>query len=294
MSDSGVIYKGIGGFYYVKTAEGMIECRARGRFRIDGITPIVGDRVEIELTETNKGFIKSIIVRKNFFERPPVANLGQLVIIISAAPPVTDLFLTDRMTTVAFHKGIEPLIVINKCDLDRGEEFLSIYSKTGIRCIQTSAVTGEGIDSLKEELIGKVSAFSGISGVGKSSLLNRIDTRLGLETGEVSQKHGRGRHTTRHVELFELPNGAIVADTPGFSSFDVTSMDLTDKESIQFAFPEFSPYIGHCRFTGCAHVKDQGCAVLAAVDAGEIPKQRHQSYVQIYRKAMEYKEWEHR
>lgn len=294
MSDRGVIYKGIGGFYYVKTAGGMVECRARGRFRVDGITPLVGDKVEIELTETGKGYITSITERKNFFERPPVTNLDQLVIIISAAPPVTDLFLSDRMTAVAYQKAIEPIIVINKCDLNRGEEFHSIYSKTGIRCIQTSAVTGEGIEALKEELVGKVSAFSGISGGGKSSLLNRIDARLGLKTGEVSQKHGRGRHTTRHVELFDLPNGGTVADTPGFSSFDVTAMDLTDKESIQFTFPEFAPYIGHCKFTGCAHDKDKGCAILAAVEAGEISKERHQSYVQIFRAAMEYKEWEHR
>ncbi|NLM60941.1 MAG: ribosome small subunit-dependent GTPase A [Clostridiales bacterium] len=294
MTVKGIIYKAVGGYYYVKTDTGQIECRARGRFRIEGITPLVGDMVEIELTSDGKGYIKSVSPRRNSFVRPPVANLDVLAIVISAAPPVTDRFMIDTMAAVAFHKNIEPIIVINKCDLDRGDGFFSIYKKCGIQCVRTSAVTGEGTDELVCMLKGKVSAFSGNSGVGKSSLLNRIDPRLGLKTGQINEKIGRGRHTTRHVELLDLPNGATVADTPGFSSFDTMEMDLIDKNSIQFAFPEFAPYIGMCRFTGCAHDKDKGCAVRAAVENGEISVERYNSYVRMYRAAKEYKEWEHR
>ncbi|MGI6577626.1 MAG: ribosome small subunit-dependent GTPase A [Eubacteriales bacterium] len=294
MTEKGIIYKSIGGYYYVKTSTDMIECRARGRFRVEGIIPLVGDIAEVELTEDSKGYIKSISARKNSFVRPPIANLDLLAIVISAAPPVTDQFLIDTMASVAFHKNIEPLIVINKCDLNMGDDFYSIYEKSGIKCIRTSAITGEGTDELKSSLEGKVSAFSGNSGVGKSSLLNRIDPRLGLKIGGLNEKLGRGRHTTRHVELLDLPNGATVADTPGFSSFDTMEMDLIDKNSIQFTFPEFAPYIDTCRFTSCAHDKDKGCAVRAAAEDGEIPIERYHSYVRMYRAAKEYKEWEHR
>lgn len=294
MTEKGIIYKAIGGYYYVKTEAGMVECRARGRFRIEGITPLVGDEAEVELTGDLRGYILSISARKNSFVRPPIANLDLLAIVVSAAPPVTDLFLIDTMSAVSLHKNIEPLIVLNKCDIDMGDSIYSVYEKSGINCIRTSAVTGEGVEELKNLLKGKVSAFSGNSGVGKSSLLNRIDPRLGLKTGLLNEKIGRGRHTTRHVELLDLSNGATVADTPGFSSFDTMEMELIDKDGIQFAFPEFAPYIGLCRFTGCAHDKDKGCAVRAAAEAGEISAERYDSYVRMYRAAKEYKEWEHR
>jgi len=294
MTEQGVIVKGIGGFYYVKTPSGTVECRARGRFRRDGISPLAGDIAELEYTADGKGYIKELLPRRNSFIRPPVANLDILVIVISAAPPVTDLFLADTMTAVAVHKSIEPVIAINKCDLDPGDMFFKNYEKSGIRCIRTSAVTGEGTEELLEALKGRVSAFSGNSGVGKSSLLNRIDPRLGIQTGSLNEKLGRGRHTTRHVELFELPNGAVVADTPGFSSFDTTEMDLIDRESISHAFPEFQPYLPHCRFRGCSHIKDKGCAVREAVEEGKIPQSRYDSYVRMWRSAAEYKEWEHK
>jgi len=294
MTEKGIIFKGIGGFYYVNTPSGTVECRARGRFRRDGISPLVGDIAELEYTGDGKGFILELEPRKNEFVRPPVANLDVLVIVISAAPPVTDLFLADTMTAVATHKNIEPVIAINKCDLDPGDMFFDIYSKSGIRCIRTSAVTGEGTEELLDALKGRIAAFSGNSGVGKSSLLNRIDPRLGIKTGPLNEKIGRGRHTTRHVELFELPNGAIVADTPGFSSFDTTEMDLIDRKSIAPAFPEFRPFLPLCRFRACSHVKDLGCAVRGAVEEGKIPKSRYDNYVRMWKSAAEYKEWEHK
>jgi ribosome biogenesis GTPase len=294
MTEQGKIIKGIGGFYYVQTPSGTVECRARGRFRIDGIAPMVGDVAEVERTAEGKGYIREIALRRNSFVRPPVANLDILAVVISAAPPVTDLFMADTMTAVAVHKEIEPVAVINKCDLDRGTEFYDTYSRCGIKCIRTSALTGEGKEDLLAALKGKVSAFSGNSGVGKSSLLNMIDPRLGLETGAISDRLGRGRHTTRHVELFMLDNGALVADTPGFSSFDTTEMDLIDKESVRNAFPEFIPFFGECRFRGCSHVKDMGCAVRKAAEEGLIPRSRYENYVLMYRSALEYKEWEHK
>jgi ribosome biogenesis GTPase len=256
--------------------------------------PMVGDVAGISLTEAGKGYVTEIGERRNAFVRPPVANLDILAIVISAAPPVTDLFLADTMTAVAVCKGIRPVIVINKCDLDPGEAFYETYRQSGIRCIRTSAVTGEGCDELLAELKGCVAAFSGNSGVGKSSLLNRLDPRFGLETGTLNDKIGRGRHTTRHVELFVLPNGAAVADTPGFSSFDTTELELIDKNSVQDAFGEFAPYAGNCRFIGCAHGKDKGCAVREAVEEGKIPASRYESYVRLYQSAATYKEWEHK
>lgn len=294
MTEKVIITKGIGGFYYVRAASGIVECRASGKFRHEGVTPLTGDLVELEYTADGRGYIKKLLPRRNFFVRPPVANLDILVIVVSAAPPVTDLFLVDTMTAVAEHKDIEPVVVINKCDLDPGNGFHEIYRLSGIRCIRTSAVTGEGKDELLEILKGRVSAFSGNSGVGKSSLLNRIDPRLGLRTGELNEKLGRGRHTTRHVELFELINGAIVADTPGFSSFDTMEMELVDKRGIQYCFREFRPFLPGCRFRDCSHVRDSGCAVRSAVDEGKIARSRYESYVRMWRAAREYREWEHK
>ena len=289
----GIILKGIGGFYYVDTADGLIECKARGRFRKTVGKPIVGDRVTLEVQpEDGTGYLLDIAPRKNSLVRPAVANLDLVVAVASAAPPVTDPFLIDKVTAIAVHKEIGALVVINKTDENPGDELFETYQKSGIDVLRVSALTGEGIDELKARLRGRVAAFAGNSGVGKSSVLNRIDPQFGAEVGAISDRIGRGKHTTRHVELHPIEGGGYIADTPGFSSFETKQMDLVLAEDLQYAFPEFEPYIGQCQFTGCAHVKEKGCAVLAAVAAGEIAKSRHESYVKLYDSVKDLKQWE--
>lgn len=289
----GIILKGVGGFYYVDTADGLIECKARGRFRKTVGKPIVGDRVTLEVQpEDGTGYLLDIAPRKNSLIRPAVANLDLLVAVASAAPPVTDPFLIDKVTAIAVHKGIGALVVINKTDENPGDGLFETYQKSGIGVLRVSALTGEGIDALKDRLRGRVAAFAGNSGVGKSSVLNRIDPQFGAEVGAISDRIGRGKHTTRHVELHPVAGGGYIADTPGFSSFDTGQMDLVLAGDLQFAFPEFAPYIDRCQFTGCAHVKEKGCAVLAAVAAGEIAQSRHESYVKLYESVKDLKQWE--
>lgn len=286
----GVIIKALSGFYYVKTESGTVECRARGRFRLDGSSPLVGDRVEISLDANGKGRVDKLLPRKNFFIRPAVANIDLLIAVASEVNPVTDPFLIDRVTAFAEHMGCEVLICINKSDAARVSRLRDIYATSGYRVIETSAVTGEGVEELRGCIAGKVCAFSGNSGVGKSSLLNALEPGLGLETGVVSEKLGRGRHTTRHVEIFPA-GGAFVADTPGFASFDMEQLPPIPKEELQFCFPEFGPYIGKCRFDDCAHLKEPGCAVREAMDEGKINASRHLSYARLYEISAKYKEW---
>ena len=286
---NGIIYKALSGFYYVKNDEQTVVCRARGRFRLDKESPLVGDRVDFTATESGKGILTTIHPRKNSFIRPPIANIDNMVIVASAAIPVTDLYLIDRMTAIACKSGCESIICINKCDLDPAERLYEIYSAAGFRTVRTSAETGEGMSSLRDAIRGTVSAFTGNSGVGKSSILNELDPGFRISVGEISIKLGRGRHTTRHVELYELAFGAIAADTPGFSAFD--SDMLSDKEELAGLFTEFIPYIGKCRFPDCAHVKEPDCAILDAVKAGALQKTRHNSYVRLYELAREHKEW---
>ena len=288
----GIIFKALSGFYYVGSDEGPVECKARGRFRLEKNTPLVGDRVEYDPTDPGKGYLTAILPRKNAFSRPSVANLDKMVIVASAAIPVTAPFLIDRMTVTALKNNCEAVICINKCDLDPAKRLYDIYSSTGFKTIRTSAETGEGVFELLETIRGVMSAFTGNSGVGKSSILNFIYPDFHISIAEVSSKLGRGRHTTRHVELFTLPDGAIVADTPGFSAFDTDKP--VPKEDLQDLFPEFEPYIGECRFTDCAHIKEPGCAILEALDAKKLQKSRHDSYVKLYREAKEFKEWERR
>ena len=289
----GIILKGIGGFYYVDTAEGLIECKARGRFRKTVGKPIVGDRVTLEIQpEDGTGYLQTIAPRKNSLIRPAVANLDLVVAVASAAPPVTDPFLIDKVTAIAVHKNMDALVVINKTDANPGDELYETYRRSGIEVLRVSAHTGEGIDALRERIRGRVSAFAGNSGVGKSSVLNRLDSSFGAEVGAISDTLGRGKHPTRHVELHPIEGGGYIADTPGFSSFETEQMDLVLAEDLQYAFPEFEPYIGQCKFTGCAHVKEKGCAVLAAVENGEIAKTRHESYVKLYESVKDLKEWE--
>ena len=289
----GIIFKAMSGFYYVESEEGTAECRARGRFRLEKTTPLVGDRVEYTPTEPGKGVLTSVLPRKNAFIRPPIANIDVMVIIASGAIPATDPYLIDRMTAISHKNNCEPVICINKCDLDPADLLYEIYSKSGFKTIRTSAMTGEGRDELLEAIRGKVCAFTGNSGVGKSSILNMLDPSFGISVGEISKKLGRGRHTTRHVELYKLPCGTMIADTPGFSSFDTERMRLATKEELHHMFPDFEPYIGGCRFLDCAHMKEPGCAILEALDEGKLQKSRHDSYARLYEQACEYKEWEH-
>jgi len=289
---TGVILKAVSGFYYVETAEGLTECRARGRFRLDKDTPLVGDRVEFSPTEPGRGYLISILPRKNSFIRPPVANIEKMVIVASAAIPVTDPFLIDRMTAIAYKNGCESIICINKCDLDPAKRLYDIYSAAGFLTVRTSAETGEGLPELRELISDSISAFTGNSGVGKSSILNELDPGFQISVGDISRKLGRGRHTTRHVELYKLSCGAIIADTPGFSAFDTDR--LAAKEDLAELFPDFAPFLGACRFHDCAHIKEPDCAVLEAMEAGALQKTRHSSYVRLYEQALAYREWEHK
>ena len=287
MLETGRIYKGIGGFYYVKTERGILECRARGRFRREGITPMIGDMVNVEQHDDGLSYVVEILPRSSSFDRPPVANLDTLVIVASAAPPVTPLLLVDRMTVVARRKEVTPVVVFNKNDVVRAEESAEIYRKSGIETHLLSAETGEGVEELLKALSGRFCAFAGVSGVGKSSLINRILPSARAETGSINERIGRGRHTTRHVELFDL-EGAIVADTPGFSSFDDGEEVRIPPEELENCFDEFEPFLGKCRFHGCSHGTDRGCAVREAVEEGEIPRSRYESYLKIYAEAKEY------
>ena len=289
----GVIIKALSGFYYVRCESGVVRCRARGKFRLDGTSPLVGDSVELTLTGDGGGYLRSVKPRKNFFVRPAVANVDMLVILCANVNPVTDPFLIDRVAVIAARANCQTAVCINKCDLDPGEELLSIYSSALCPVLRTSAVTGEGIEQLRALIDGKITAFTGNSGVGKSSVLNALSPGCNAAVGQVSEKLGRGRHTTRHVELFSLGGDTYIADTPGFGSFDLTQMEHIKKEELQYAFPEFRRHLGRCRFDDCTHRREPGCAVLSAVGSGEIHPSRHGSYVRLYELSAQYKEWEH-
>ena len=287
----GRIQKALSGFYYVDTGAEVLTCRARGKFRKEGLSPLVGDRVTVRELGNGEGFVESILPRKNAFERPAVANIDQLVVIGSAAIPKTDPFLIDRIAAIAALKGCEVVVLLNKCDLDPAEELYRIYTAAGFPTLRISAETGEGLEKLIPLITGKLSAFTGNSGVGKSSILNALDPAFQLKTGEISTALGRGRHTTRHVELFSLGQDTYVIDTPGFASFDTQELDLELKEHLPETFPEFAPYVGGCRFVGCSHTKEKGCAVRQAVKDGQIVKGRHESYCRLYDELKDLREW---
>ncbi len=288
--ETGRIIKSLSGFYDVQTEKKVITCRARGSMRRTGMSPQVGDIADISV-EKGKGMVERIHPRKNCFVRPAVANLDLLVVFAANVNPVTEPFLIDRVAAIAGDQEVPVCICVNKCDMDPGSDLAAIYRQAGYTVIQTSAETGLGIEELRRELSGKFCAFTGNSGVGKSSILNALDPELRLPVGEVSEKLGRGRHTTRHVQLYAIGD-ALIADTPGFSSFDTDQMEVILKENLQYAFPEFGKYIGTCQFRDCSHRKEPGCAVTTALAAGEIGKSRYESYLKLYEKAMQINEWE--
>lgn len=288
---TGRILRSLSGFYDVQTPDGVVTCRARGALRRGTESPLTGDLVEITM-ERGKGMVEKILPRINHFVRPAVANVDALVIFAANVNPVTEPFLIDRVATIAGDQEVQVVICVNKCDLDPALDLVRIYRNAGFPVIQTSAETGEGVAELWSLLRGKLTAFTGNSGVGKSSILNALCPGLGLPTGDVSEKLGRGRHTTRHVELYRLGENTYVADTPGFSSFDTDQMDVILKENLQFAFPDFGPYVGKCQFHDCSHRQEPGCAVTAAVCAREIEKTRYESYLRLYEKASQIKTWE--
>ncbi len=290
----GVIVKALSGFYYVQTDERLLECKARGRFRLDGTSPLVGDRVECSLDAHGKGRIDRVFERRNFFIRPAVANVDALVFVAANTNPVTDPFLIDRVSVIAESAGCELIVCINKTDVDPADELYGIFTAAGFTVVRTSVPDGTGIDALRREIAGKICAFTGNSGVGKSSIMNALSPSLNIKTAEVSEKLGRGKHTTRHVELFDIGGGTYAADTPGFASFDIEMMEIIPKEQLQFDFVEFAPYIGQCRFNNCAHLKEPGCAVTQAVADGKIMPSRYRSYERLYALSAQHKSWENK
>ena len=286
---TGVVIKGIGGNYDVACGDEILRCRASAKLRRDGVLA-AGEYVTLRVTGSG-GYILERQPRRNGLIRPAIANIDQLVILCSQAPPVTDPYLIDKVTVVALYQGIQPIILLNKCDLHPSGELYDAYQKAGFPVVRASAVTGEGVEELTAMLAGKISAFTGNSAIGKSSILNRIDSRFGLQVGDMSEKIARGRHTTRHVELLRLENGGLVADTPGFSTFDAVRMEKLTRENLQHYFPELEPYFARCRFSDCRHIKEPGCLVREAVERGDIARSRYESYCKLYKEVAAQKLW---
>ena len=288
----GTIVKALSGFYYVSCNEQVYECKARGKFRLDGTSPLVGDRVSFAVDGNKKGYIEKVFDRKNSFIRPAVANIDSLVFVAANTNPITDPFLIDRVSVIAEEAACELIVCINKIDIDPADELYDIYTRSGFITLRTSAQTGEGISQLKAELSGKICAFTGNSGVGKSSILNSIVPSFNIKVAAVSAKLGRGKHTTRHVELYDIGNGTFIADTPGFASFEIEMMQAIEKQELQHDFREFKKYIGECRFNDCAHLKEPGCAITEALQRGDIMLSRYQSYKRLYELSAQNNFWE--
>lgn len=314
----GKIIKGVGGRYFVRLASGddplsgeLVPAKARGSFRHDGVTPLVGDNVGVTYTERSvsadvgaptgvgDAVISSILERKNSLIRPPIANIDIMLVSMAASSPEPMPEMTDKLLSILEFNDIEPVVVIEKCELDRekAEELREIYTLAGYDVFVLSCRTGEGVDALKsyvcEKLAGRTAAFAGASGVGKSTLMNTLFPDLFLETSDVSRKTERGRHTTRHVELYPVfgERGGYIADTPGFSMLDFVRFDFFTSDDLPLTMREFEPYLGKCRYTKCTHTKEEGCAVLEALRDGRIAKSRHDSFVSMYDVLKEKKAW---
>lgn len=281
----GIIVKGIAGFYYVRTDNGIYECKARGIFKKNKVTPLVGDKVNISILSENpkEGWIEEIEERNVELFRPAVANVDQAVIVFALKSPDPHLNLLDKIILLAEYSGLDLTICFNKADLIVGdsefERYKAIYELAGYNVVMTSTKTGEGIEAVRELLKDKISVFAGPSGVGKSSMLNVVQPGLELKTGEISEKIKRGKHTTRHTELIELEFGGWVVDTPGFTSLDLNFIDMAELADL---FQEFREFEGHCRFNDCMHINEPDCAVKAAVETGHIHQNRYDSYLYFY------------
>lgn len=284
---SGIITKCLGGLYTVESPDGIYECKARGAFRAKGISPAVGDRVGLR-----GGVITEVAERRNYLIRPPLANLDQIIFIVSTVSPAPNFLILDKFIAIAEFKGIEPVVIITKTDLGDSSAVREVYSSIGINTLEVDYSDERSVQSVRDLLAGKVSAFTGNSGAGKSTLLNAVDPTLNIPTGEISKKLGRGRHTTRHAELYKLREGGYIADTPGFSTFETNRYDVIRKEELADCFREFEGYRDECRFRDCSHTCEKGCAVIEAVKQGIIPKIRHDSYCAMYEEAKQLKEWE--
>ncbi|MCM3587141.1 ribosome small subunit-dependent GTPase A [Mesobacillus maritimus] len=276
----GKIVKALSGFYYVLGEEGLVQCRGRGVFRKNKVNPLVGDEVVYQAENSTEGYIMEVKERRNELVRPPIANVDQAILVFSAVEPEFSTALLDRFLVLVEYNHIQPLIVITKVDLlEEGltvlEQYASDYREAGYDVIFTSSETAQGLEDLSPYLAGKISVFAGQSGVGKSSLLNALEPELELKTNDISQHLGRGRHTTRHVELINIGNSGLVADTPGFSSLEFTDIEATD---LNYCFPDIERISENCKFRGCLHVSEPKCAVKAAVEAEELPTYRYEHY----------------
>ena len=286
-AQKGIIIKSIGGLYLVESPSGLFECKARGVFRNQGLTPYIGDDVIFE-----DGVINELLPRRNEIIRPPVANLDQIILIVSTCKPVPNILLMDKFIAISEYKGIKPIVMVTKIDLASFEQIFDIYKRVGVETFVVDYNNDESIQEIKQTLKGKISVFTGNSGVGKSTLMNAIDSTLSIPTGEISEKLGRGRHTTRHAELYKIKDGGYIADTPGFSTFETNKYDIIKKEELSSCFVEFREYMDDCKFKDCSHTKEKGCAVIEAVNNGDIAESRHKSYCYMYEEAKQIKEWE--
>ncbi|HHX56818.1 MAG TPA: ribosome small subunit-dependent GTPase A [Clostridiales bacterium] len=286
-AQKGIIIKSIGGLYLVESPSGLFECKARGVFRNQGLTPYIGDDVIFE-----DGVINELLPRRNEIIRPPIANLDQIILIVSTCKPVPNILLMDKFIAISEYKGIKPIVMVTKIDLASFEQIFDIYKRVGVETFVVDYNNDESIQEIKQTLKGKISVFTGNSGVGKSTLMNAIDSTLSIPTGEISEKLGRGRHTTRHAELYKIKDGGYIADTPGFSTFETNKYDIIKKEELSSCFVEFREYMDDCKFKDCSHTKEKGCAVIEAVNNGDIAESRHKSYCYMYEEAKQIKEWE--
>ena len=300
---TGRIVKSTGGLYRVeiggegadKTGE-TVDCRAKGAFRRDKLIPLTGDKVRLRVTRTGEGFITEILTRKNSLIRPAVANVDTLVLVIASAHPDPDLYILDKLTAIAAFNGIDTVLVINKCDLKNADELKKLYHTAGIPAFCLSASEPEASHAVLEQIRtlmhGKTCFFSGASGVGKSSLLNALyPSLLKLETGEISRKIARGKHTTRVTELFKVDESTYIGDTPGFSMVDVAGFNLLTSEGLLDSFPDIAAFAHGCRYTDCTHLCEDGCKVVEAVKDGKIAPTRHESFVRLYKELKAVDPW---
>ena len=286
----GLLVRAVSSFYYVSCGDTVYECKARGAFRKENISPVVGDRVEFSILNDDKGVLNAVLPRKNMLQRPLVANIDKLFIVSSFKTPAPDLLMIDRLTAMAVANNIKPVIVFNKSDLGDMSGYAKIYLSAGFSAYIVSVKDGIGLEPLKAETENCICAFAGNSGVGKSSLLNALFKNAGAKTGDVSLKLGRGKHTTRHTEIYKFGNTFMV-DTPGFAAISFDNIENIDKDNLAECFPDFSNYLGTCRYSTCSHTCEPGCGILDAVNRGEIQKTRHESYVSFYNELKQRKKW---